>query len=146
MRAHFERSIGGQPDNRNMHIGAPRGKKCPEHIAAQLRNASPCERQHIFNLYAQHGEDWATGEVAIELQHKEQTQGQHVGDWFMEPELLERYKWPKIVAGIIASKRLDPQLHRPHPDAPTVPEATQYYCEVTDSSTKTKTSSATSNM
>ena len=96
----------------------------------------------MFSLYAQANEDWATVEFQIDLEHKEQTQGETSEDWFTESELVERYKDLKVVAGIVATKRLDPRLNRPHPDAPTVADATQYYCGVKDSSTSISTSTA----
>ena len=123
--AAFQRSLKADSSGRS------RVSKCPTDIALKIKNAeSVAEKAELtanyFKAWQESDRDWATVTMS---QRKTATSsagssgGMH---WQTEDELLKIYS-EEVVSAFKKQKKADPEMWRPHPDAPDCEKAVQYW-------------------
>lgn len=93
------------------------------------------ERRYYFNLCC-HKTSWGNVKVFEEQRKLEQRLAATKYQWMTHSQLAQSYANDyEIVDALVASKKADNTMWRPHPEMPTLLKAIQYKCVIEDSQT-----------
>ena len=103
-----------------------RSEKVPPELALNMVGIDA--KKHYFRLWLENGQSWKNLEAYEHRSETDRSTDSFGEAWFTLGQLVKHYQSEAVADAIMKRKATDPKLWRPHPDAPSCPDAVQYWC------------------